>query len=98
MKTCEQGPLWPPAFYNHIDPAKAVRSFEDHSVVLWCNLPTAGVLGAAKQDFILTAVTNMLTTYKRNGVAIFVDANRAGDPARTDSVNDFPTRVNECPA
>ena len=36
---------------------------------------------AAKYDFTLTAVTNLLTTYKRNAIAIFVHCNRAGDPA-----------------
>ena len=41
--------------------------------------------GAAKNDFILTAVTNLLSFYKRNAVAIFVDSNRAGDAGRTNS-------------
>ena len=47
------------------------------------NLPTAGVLSAAKNDFILTAVTNILAAYRKNAIAVFVHCNRAGDQART---------------
>ena len=45
----------------------------------WVNLPTAGVLGAAKHDFVLTSVTNLLAAYKRNSVAVFVHGNKAGE-------------------
>ncbi|CAK9042286.1 Uncharacterized protein SCF082_LOCUS24342 [Durusdinium trenchii] len=44
-----------------------VRSVEDHCMVAWANLTTVGVMPAAKWDFILTSVTNLLVTYKRNG-------------------------------
>ena len=60
-----------------------MRSFEDHTLVLWVNLPTCGVTPAAKQDFFITSISNLLSSYKRNSVAIIVHSNRAGDAART---------------
>ncbi|CAL1126565.1 unnamed protein product [Cladocopium goreaui] len=36
-----------------------------------------GIVGAAKYEFILTALTNLLTLYKRNGVAVVIHPNRA---------------------
>lgn len=54
-----------------------VRSSEDHLVVLWINLPTAGIVGAAKDDFFISLITNILTKYKRNSIALVVHANRA---------------------
>ena len=53
------------------------RSYEDHGVCLWVNLPTAGIIGASKFDFLLTAITNVLWAYKRNSIAIIVHPNRA---------------------
>lgn len=62
-----------------------VRSFEDHGVVMWVNLPTAGIVGASKYDFVVTAISNMLSQYKKNSIAILVHPNRAGQlqPTRT---------------
>ena len=54
------------------------RSFEDHGVVLWVNLPTAGIIGASKYDFLLTSITNLLTQYKKNSIALIIHPNRAG--------------------
>jgi hypothetical protein len=61
------------------------RSFEDHGIVLWCNLPTAGIIGASKYDFLVTSLTNILALHKRNAIAILVHPNRAGQmqPNRT---------------
>ncbi|CAL1150425.1 unnamed protein product [Cladocopium goreaui] len=56
-----------------------VRSPDDHCIFLLINLPTAGVVPAAKSDFFLTAVTNILASYSKNSIAIFVHGNRAGD-------------------
>ena len=53
------------------------RSFEDHGVVIWVNLPTAGIIGASKYDFVVTAVSNVLSQYKKNSIAILVHPNRA---------------------
>ena len=61
--------------------AKEVRSPDDHCIFLFINLPTAGVVPAAKSDFFLTAVTNILAAYSKNSIAIFVHGNRAGDAA-----------------
>lgn len=63
--------------------AKEVKSHEDHCIILWVNFPTQGVLSAAKSDYMITSVSNLLSTYRKNAVAIFVHCNRAGDPART---------------
>lgn len=60
-----------------------VRSFEDHGVIIWGALPTAGIIGAGKYDFCLTAVSNLLSLYKRNGIAILVHPNRAAQMTRT---------------
>ena len=62
---------------------KDTRSYNDHCVFLWANIPTAGVLSAAKHDWVITAVSNVLAQYKRNGVAIIVRCNRAGEGGRT---------------
>lgn len=59
-----------------------VKSPEDHAVYLWLNLPTCGVLPAAKQDFFITAASNLLQVYKKNGIAFIIHANRAGDASR----------------
>ncbi|CAK9085679.1 unnamed protein product, partial [Durusdinium trenchii] len=63
----------PPVFKEILQ----VRSSEDHLVVLWINLPTAGIVGAAKDDFFISLITNILTKYKRNSIALVVHANRA---------------------
>lgn len=62
---------------------KEVRAHDDHSIILWANVPTQGVMPAAKLDYMITSVSNLLTAYKRNGVAIILHCNRGGDPART---------------
>jgi len=67
-----------------------VRSFDDHGLILWANMTTAGIVGAAKYEFILTALTNLLTLYKRNGVAVVIHPNRASQlqvPNRTESID-----------
>ena len=52
-------------------------------MVAWANLTTVGVMPAAKWDFILTSVTNLLATYKPNGLVIIIHCNRASDTGRT---------------
>jgi intracellular sulfur oxidation DsrE/DsrF family protein len=47
-------------------------------------------VGAAKYEFLLTALTNLLTLYKRNGVAVLIHPNRASQlqaPNRTESID-----------
>ena len=69
--------------YIHPSPAKEVKSFDDHCLVLWSNIPTQGVMSADKMDYMVTSISNLLTSYKRNSTALLVHCNRAGDPART---------------
>lgn len=66
--------------------AKEVKATDDHCVVLWCNMTTVGVMPAAKYDFFLTSITNILATHKRNGLALIVHCNRASDTGRTGHV------------
>ncbi|CAL1173958.1 unnamed protein product [Cladocopium goreaui] len=53
------------------------RSSDDHGLVIWLNLPTAGIIGASKYDFLLTSVTTLLTMMKKNSIALLVHPNRA---------------------
>ena len=55
------------------------RVFDDHGVVLWLNLPSGGILSAHKYDFLITTVSNVLATYRKNSVAILVHPNRASE-------------------
>lgn len=54
-----------------------VREPDDHAVIVWVNLPTQGILGAHKRDWVVTYLTSVLQKYKRNGMAILVHSNRA---------------------
>ena len=57
-----------------------VKESSDHGVVLWCNLPTCGVLSAAKHDFVITSIANLLSQFRRNSCAVLLHPNRAGQP------------------
>ena len=62
---------------------KEVRSPEDHCLVAWANLTTVGVMPAAKYDWFLTSMTNLIASHKRNAVGIIIHCNRASDGGRT---------------
>lgn len=66
-------------FQNQI---KEIRSVDDHCIVVWSNLTTVGVMPAAKLDFFLTAISNILASHKRNALAILIHPNRASDTGR----------------
>lgn len=55
---------------------------DDHCIVVWSNLTTVGVMPAAKLDFFLTAISNILASHKRNALAILIHPNRASDTGR----------------
>ncbi|CAL1131960.1 unnamed protein product [Cladocopium goreaui] len=55
-----------------------VQSALDHGVILWVNLPSVGILSAHRLDWVLTYLSNTLNKYKKNGMAIVIHANRAG--------------------
>lgn len=55
----------------------AVKSTEDHAIIGWLCLPTAGVIGAAKMDFFITFVVNFLSHHPKNGIVLIVHSNRA---------------------
>ncbi|CAK9021468.1 Uncharacterized protein SCF082_LOCUS15362 [Durusdinium trenchii] len=50
---------------------------EDHSVVLWLNCTTIGIIPTLKYDFFLTFLSNVLTDFSKNGVCFIVFPNRA---------------------
>ena len=60
-----------------------VRDVDDHCVVCWINLPSQGILTAHKREWVTTFVANLLHKYKRNGIAVLIHANRAGQADRT---------------
>ena len=59
-----------------------VRSVEDHGVFVWGNLPSCGVMGVHAYEWCITAVSNLLAHYRRNGVAL-IHPNRGSQPDRT---------------
>ena len=76
-----------PPLTAYIDEAFAdipeVRSTEDHGVFLWGNLPACGVMGVHTYEWIITAVSNLLAVYRRNGMALLIYPNRGSQPERT---------------
>lgn len=51
-------------------------------MIAWANMTTVGVMPAAKYDWFLTALSNLLSAYPRNGLGIIVHCNRAADTGR----------------
>lgn len=79
-----------PALSSYIDEAFSeipeVRSMEDHAVFIWGNLPACGVMSVHTYEWCITAVSNILAIYRRNGIAILVHPNRGSQPERTAQV------------
>ncbi|CAK9114941.1 unnamed protein product [Durusdinium trenchii] len=42
-----------------------VKSTNDHAVVMWINLPACGIIGVARYEYMITAVSNLLAKYRR---------------------------------
>ena len=61
-----------------------VQSVLDHGIILWVNLPSVGILSAHRLDWVLTYLSNTLNKYKKNGMAIVIHANRAGQVGGTE--------------
>lgn len=57
-------------------------SAEDHSVVIWLNAPSVGIIPSAKYEFYLTFVTNMMADYAKNGICLIIFPNRASQYER----------------
>jgi hypothetical protein len=55
----------------------AVRAADDHAIIGWLVLPTAGVVGAQKWDWFLNFICNLLGQHRKNGMVIIVHSNRA---------------------
>ena len=56
---------------------KCLNAAAQSGLVVWWNLPACGVLSSAKYDYGITAISNLLAQYRRNGIALVVHANRA---------------------
>lgn len=82
--------LWPGDQRDQL--SKDVRAPEDHAVIAWANLTTVGVMPAAKYDWFLTSLSNLLANHKRNSIGVIIHCNRASDPNRTNSFYVFVSR------
>ena len=53
------------------------------SLVIFLNAPSCGIVGTEKQSFFVTAITNLLTQFRRTAIALIVLPNRAGQQNAT---------------
>ena len=60
-----------------------MRSETEEGVVLWLNLPTAGIVTSLKRDYFLSVVTGLLASRPANSVCVVLHANRASDGKQT---------------
>lgn len=88
-----------------------VRDNDDHCVIIWCNLPTQGILTTHKREWVITFLANALNKYKKNGIAVLIHGNRAAQAApergfvqtqiqfnlSLHRLSDFLTRLLSCP-
>jgi len=51
---------------------------EDHGIFLFFNIPSLGVMSAARTSFALNYITQVMADHPLNAVCILVRANRAG--------------------
>jgi len=56
-----------------------LRRRDSEQVVIYVNMPCAGVVSSAKNMFCISEVTRLLHQYPRTGIAVIVLPNRAGD-------------------
>ena len=59
-----------------------VRETDDHAMVAWLCMPTAGIVSAMKMDFFITFICNFLTRYRRNSIVLIVHPNRAAQASK----------------
>ena len=84
---------WIEETFNDIPECKCQ---DDHGLVLWCNLPGSGVLSVHRYQWIITAVSNLLASYRRNGrngICILVHPNRGQVAERIGYPNNPTTQV-----
>ena len=65
-----------------LDSVSFSRQKTEEGYVLYCCLPTVGVLSAAKQNFLQQLVTTFLAMHRGNAIAVVILPNKAGS-ART---------------
>ena len=56
-----------------------LRRRDSEQVVIYVNMPCAGVVSSAKNMFCISEVTRLLHQHPRTGIAVIVLPNRAGD-------------------
>ncbi|CAK9012575.1 unnamed protein product [Durusdinium trenchii] len=54
------------------------RECDDHCVILRVNLASQGILTTHKREWTIAYLANALSKYKKNGIAILIHGNRAG--------------------
>ena len=70
-----------------------VRDANDHAIVGWLCLPTAGVISAVKWDFFITLTCNLLAQHRKNGVVFIIHSNRAAQISRIHICTKFHTVI-----
>jgi hypothetical protein len=56
-----------------------IRRLDNELIVAFVNFPSAGVVSASRQHFVLSQVTSLAHSYPRAFVAVLVMPNRAAD-------------------
>ena len=54
-----------------------VRTVTEEGIILWVNLPTAGILSSMKKHFLISLVTGLLTATAGNSIAVLIHSTRA---------------------
>ena len=75
-----------------LDGMSYMRSDTEEGTVLWCNLPTAGVVSTLKKEYFLQLITGLMASKPVNTVCIVLHANRAGEGKKKSD----PYRVESC--
>jgi hypothetical protein len=68
-----------PWLESSMDDMTFVRSDTEEGCILWCNLPTVGVVSAMKKDYFLQLITGLLTSRPSNSICVVLQANRASE-------------------
>ena len=77
-----------------LDGMSYMRSEMEEGTVLWCNLPTAGVVSTLKKEYFLQLITGLMASKPMNSVCIILHANRAGEGKKSLTLTE-PSHVEE---
>ena len=68
-----------PWIESSMDSLTFMRTEQEEGVILWVNLPNAGVVGAMKREYFLQLITGLIASRPNNSVCVILHANRASD-------------------